>query len=155
MFKTTIRAGAWRSRFRASSRFLNTRGYATMQERIAMSSERQWQIAAVAVTIPGLMYLRGGSNRRPEPTPSNMTQTMQQMPGKVRESPMAQQAVRTMTQTTPKQQFEAAVEKTQEVIDKSKETAKEMLASAGGGSSASSEPSGQAEAQAKPPEDTA
>ncbi|KAL1840053.1 hypothetical protein VTJ49DRAFT_829 [Mycothermus thermophilus] len=176
MFKTTIRTGAWRPRLRVPYHFPKFRGYATMQERVALSNERQWQIAAVAVTIPGLMYLRGGSSRRPEISQSNMTQRMQQVPGKVQakvqESPMAQQAVRTITQTAPKQQFEAAVEKTEEMIDKTKEAAKEMLASAGGGGSASaasesssgessgvatpaSESQGQSEAQAKAPEDTA
>ncbi|KAL2163062.1 hypothetical protein VTH06DRAFT_6898 [Thermothelomyces fergusii] len=37
------------------------RGYASLQERIADSSETPWQVAAVAVTIPGLLYLRSKS----------------------------------------------------------------------------------------------
>ncbi|KAL2176374.1 uncharacterized protein P884DRAFT_260925 [Thermothelomyces heterothallicus CBS 202.75] len=42
------------------------RGYASLQERIAESSETPWQVAAVAVTVPGLLYLR---NKRGDAQP--------------------------------------------------------------------------------------
>jgi hypothetical protein len=40
------------------SRSVGRRGYATLQERIGQSRDTPWQIAAVAVTVPGLLYLR-------------------------------------------------------------------------------------------------
>ncbi|KAL2152101.1 hypothetical protein VTH82DRAFT_5285 [Thermothelomyces myriococcoides] len=43
------------------------RGYASLQERVAQSSETPWQVAAVAVTVPGLLYLRSKSGASQSP----------------------------------------------------------------------------------------
>jgi hypothetical protein len=40
------------------ARPVGRRGYASLQERVGKSPDTPWQIAAVAVTIPGLLYLR-------------------------------------------------------------------------------------------------
>ncbi|KAL2146563.1 hypothetical protein VTI28DRAFT_3454 [Corynascus sepedonium] len=40
------------------ARSIGKRSYASLQERVGQSSDTPWRIAAVAVTVPGLLYLR-------------------------------------------------------------------------------------------------
>jgi len=59
-----------RPSLRAAFRPTGRRGYtppshASRQERIGLSSDRPWQIAALAVTVPGVMYLRKGNTLPP------------------------------------------------------------------------------------------
>jgi hypothetical protein len=60
MLRPSLRSAS-RHHFVPSSqlaRSVGRRGYATLQERIGQSRDTPWQIAAVAVTVPGLLYLR-------------------------------------------------------------------------------------------------
>ncbi|KAL2262508.1 hypothetical protein VTK26DRAFT_1088 [Humicola hyalothermophila] len=62
---------------------LGRRTYATIQERVAQSNERPWQIAAVGVTVPGVYYLRKNSPERATLGPSSShvaTQVKQSKP---------------------------------------------------------------------------
>ncbi|KAK4122235.1 hypothetical protein N657DRAFT_682035 [Parathielavia appendiculata] len=81
------------------------RGYETLQERIATGSDRPWQIAALAVTVPGVLYLRSGGVR-PGPSrgaPAGEEKVVEQVAAPSRESE---------AESTPQAKFEAAVEKT-------------------------------------------
>ncbi|KAK4239115.1 hypothetical protein C8A03DRAFT_14448 [Achaetomium macrosporum] len=62
MLRSTFR-GAYRQHvLPRMTRPAGRRSYATLQERVASSSDRPWQIAALAVTIPGVYFLRRTDN---------------------------------------------------------------------------------------------
>jgi hypothetical protein len=108
------------------------------------------------------MYLRNVYNQRLHHTQSTQQpQTMQQKVGSmVKDSPMAQQAVRTITSSVPREQMAQAMQQTKETakemmdtaateVEKTKVAAKELLGS--GSSSGMSTPKSEASSESATP----
>ncbi|KAH6626469.1 hypothetical protein B0J18DRAFT_464477 [Chaetomium sp. MPI-SDFR-AT-0129] len=98
---------------------MGRRGYATVQERVALSSTTTWQIAAVTVAVPGLLYLRSahphgtGEPRHGEVDPKTRTRANKPVVGGATDIATEAKSTASDVKTFAVEKLKEGIEKTQ------------------------------------------